>query len=456
MKRIQMAFIASCLAATSNFSYAQESPAIGGGWSGVLKTPGGNLDLIFKIVQEKNTIHVKMDVPAQHAMAIQASKSVLKGDSLVIGFDMMQAIFKGKYVKDSAYFKGVWQQGAISLPINLSKYLIKEPLLSHPQEPKPPYNYNKEDISFENTKAKIKLAGTFTWPKLKRNVPVVILITGSGPQNRDEELMGHKPFLVLADYLTSNDIAVLRFDDRGVGASGGTFSTATSNDFASDVEAAIQYLMKRKEIDVKKIGLIGHSEGGLIAPMVASQSKDVAFVVMLAGPGVKGSEVIALQATAIGKEAGMTPEELKTAGDLNRKIYAIAMRNSVKAADSIKFLMKETGMDDQSIKAQTQSILSPWYRGFLASDPTLYLSKVDCPFFALNGKKDLQVVYKENLAGIEKALVNNKNHQVKAYDGLNHLFQHCASGAPSEYGTIEETMSQEVMSDIGNWILLLK
>lgn len=456
MKNTQIFLLATCLIASNHFTKAQSVAPVNGDWSGILKTPGGNLDLIFKIKQDKQNITVKMDVPAQRAKDLPANKSSLKGDSISIGFSMMQAVYKGVFIKDSAYIRGTWEQAGNVLPLKLTRYEKKVPIMQRPQEPQPPFSYNSEEVKFDNAKAQIKLAGTFTWPKDKNNCPVVILITGSGPQDRNEELMGHKPFLVLADQLSKNGIAVLRFDDRGVGESGGNFSSATTMDFATDVEAAYQYVLTRKEIDPKKIGLLGHSEGGLIAPMVASRNPTINFVVMLAGPGVKGSEVIALQSVALSKAMDMDPIEIKKNDVLNRKIYALALKNAAGADDSIQALLKTAGMADAEAKAQSKAVLSPWFRGFIASDPAVYLSKLTCNVFAINGKKDVQVVYKENLEAIEKNLTHTKSHQTKAYDELNHLFQHAISGAPSEYVSIDETMSPEVLSDITNWILQLK
>jgi hypothetical protein len=295
----------------------------------------------------------------------------------------------------------------------------------------------------------------------------VILITGSGPQNRDEELMGHKPFLVLADWLTRKGFAVLRCDDRGVGKSTGTFATATTLDFADDVSAAIDFLKTQKEIDTTKIGLAGHSEGGLVAPIVASERKDVAFIILLAGPGLTGERILLMQSAIINKKAGLTEKELTSDNLLRTKIYNTIKKNSdnEKAMVKVKALFQsakkknpdEKGLsqlDDNQVGIFIKQCTTPWFRKFLILDPVNYLSKVHCPLLALNGSLDVQVPAKENLEAIEKALIfgGNSHYTVEEIEGANHLFQHAKTGNVDEYGKIEETMSPEVLEKISSWI----
>ena len=298
--------------------------------------------------------------------------------------------------------------------------------------------------------------------------PAVILISGSGAQNRDEELLGHKPFLVIADYLTKNGIAVLRFDDRGTAMSKGNYATATTLDFASDVEAAVQYLLTRKEIDQKKIGLIGHSEGGIIAPMVAAKSKKVSFIILLAGTGIPGDELLLLQQELIGKASGISDEDLKKTKSTNSEVFEMvkkAKNSDQLNVDITEYITKSLKLDSKAkipdgiseseyIAMQMSQITSPWMQFFIKYNPALVLEKVKCPVLALNGDKDMQVPSKVNLDAINKALVKGGNKKVtsKELPNLNHLFQDCKTGAPQEYSEIEQTFSPSALVEILNWI----
>jgi pimeloyl-ACP methyl ester carboxylesterase len=332
-----------------------------------------------------------------------------------------------------------------------------------------PYSYNAEEVTFTNSKANIQLAGTFTFPKREGKFPAVILISGSGPQNRDEELMGHKPFLVLSDYLTKAGIAVLRFDDRGVGQSKGDFKSATTVDFASDVESAIDYLKTRKEILANGIGLVGHSEGGIIAPMVAVQPGKVNYIVLLAGTGIRGDKLLLLQQELVAKASGTKDAEIQQTREVNAGAFEILLKSSSAEAakpDLKRYLSaamkkypddtKPKGMtEDEFIALQLNQITAPWMYFFIRYDPSVALEKVKCPVLALNGEKDLQVPAKVNLPAIEKALKKggNQHFTTRELPGLNHLFQECKTGAPTEYATIEQTFSPVAMGEVAKWIL---
>jgi len=350
--------------------------------------------------------------------------------------------------------------GLFLLPAEEPKPLVRL------QEPKPPYPYHSEDLTFENKTAGITLAGTLTMPASGKKFTAVILITGSGAQNRDEEIMGHKPFLVIADYLTRRGIAVLRYDDRGTALSTGKFSTATTADFATDAESAVAYLKTRKEINPRKIGLMGHSEGGIIAPMVAARSKDVAFIVMLAGTGLRGDEILLLQSELIARASALSEEKIAKSKNLNSLIYnkianskeAITLQEATDIMTTLRNDLDEftpEGMTtDDFIKISVAQMTSPWMQYFLRYDPTPALEQVKCPVLAVNGSKDLQVPAKENLSAISATLKKggNKKVTVKEYPNLNHLFQECATGLPAEYAFIEQTFSPEVLKDLGDWI----
>jgi pimeloyl-ACP methyl ester carboxylesterase len=329
---------------------------------------------------------------------------------------------------------------------------------NRPQEPKKPYPYHEEEVTYKSMEPGITLAGTLTVPKSGGPFPAVVLISGSDAQNRDEELMGHKPFLVLADYLTRRGIAVLRFDDRGVGGSSGDFSSATSENFAQDVMGGVSYLKSRKKINHTQIGLIGHSEGGVIAPMVASISSDIAFIVMMAGTGVNGEEILKLQAELLIRANGTSEELIKENTKVQEMMFDIiktttdkeaAKKKAREALSDIKPIIKDVAL------AQMDSAMTPWMRYFISYEPKTVLEKVKCPVLAINGEKDLQVSPQQNLPEIEKALKAAKNKDFKTIElpGLNHLFQTCKTGSVTEYAQIEETISPTVLELISSWIL---
>ncbi len=377
------------------------------------------------------------------------------------------AVFEGTVKPDWNEIEGQWKQGGTTLPLIL-KRTEKVEELKRAQEPKKPYPYLEEEVTYENKKAGIKLAGTLTLPPSAGPHPAVILITGSGPEDRNETVYGHKPFLVLADYLTRRGIAVLRVDDRGVGGSTGVESESTSLDFAGDVLSGAAYLKSRKEIDPKKIGLIGHSEGGIIAPLVASLApEEIAFIVMMAGTGLTGEEIVQLQGALIAKAEGVSDEEIAKSHKIQETIFSVMKQEKDPdvAAAKIRQLTKDMrdAMTEEEKKqltpevqeAQIKRLFTPWFRYFLTYDPKPALKKVKCPVLVLNGEKDLQVPPKENLKAIEAALKagGNTNYTIKELPGLNHLFQTAKTGSPMEYMKIEETISPSALAAMGDWIL---
>jgi len=461
MKRITLILLTNIFCLTI---FGQD---ISGQWNGALKVQGTQLRIVFNITKTENGINSTMDSPDQGAKGIPTTSTNFENSILKITIANAKIEYEGILGKDNNIV-GTFKQGGQSFPVNLSKEIIEKEKLLRPQEPTKPYPYYSEDITFENKKAGINLAGTLTLPKKDGVFPVVILISGSGPQNRDEELLGHKPFLVLSDYLTKNGIAVLRFDDRGTALSKGDFKTATSADFATDVEAGIDYLKTRKEINKKKIGLIGHSEGGLIAPMVASKSKDVSFIVLLAGTGIKGDKLLLLQQKLIGKASGISDDDLQKSELINRKAFDIVNKsNNLEQlrTDLTKYIKqqlkdnpnaeKPSGMsDDDFVNLQVKQIANPWMQYLIKYNPAPTLEKVKCPVLAINGGKDLQVPPKENLDAIKKALTKggNKNIKTKELPNLNHLFQECKTGSPSEYAKIEQTFSPIALIEILKWV----
>jgi len=333
--------------------------------------------------------------------------------------------------------------------------------VNRPQHPKEPYPYREEFVTVENSKADCTLAGTLTLPKEAGKYPAVVLISGSGPQDRDETLLGHKPFLVIADHLTRQGVAVLRFDDRGIGESTGDFASATSFDFATDVFQLVKFLKKHKEINPDRIGLIGHSEGGLIAPMVAAKLPGkLAHVVLLAGTGIDGAAILESQSRAMSEASDKaTPEEIEEGMEALNKIVQ-AIKDGL-ADDDVEKLIKEMAADEEdadeaaAMTAGMDQMTTPWFRYFIKYDPIPALKKTTCPVLALNGDKDLQVLADLNLPAIEQALKDSGNDDFRCVSlpGLNHLFQECETGSPLEYQSIEETFSIKALEEISDWVL---
>lgn len=337
------------------------------------------------------------------------------------------------------------------------------------QEPSKPYPYISEEVTFQNAESSITLAGTLTLPSKNGNFPAVILITGSGPQNRDEEFSGHRPFLVLSDHLTRNGIAVLRYDDRGVGKSTGDFKSATTVDFATDVASAVGYLKTRNEINKERIGLMGHSEGGIVAPMVAAESNEVSFIVLLAAPGVEIRKVLMLQQELIPRALGASESDVQKSIAISEKGFQMIITSHDRQAlkkdlaklieenfDDMPAVLRPPNMTkEQTIAMQSEYLSSPWYQNLLRYDPAPTLSKVTCPVLAINGEKDIQVTPRENLVGIRDALKKGGNLNVTTQElmNLNHLFQECETGSLTEYDKIEQTFAPIALTTISDWIL---
>jgi fermentation-respiration switch protein FrsA (DUF1100 family) len=445
-------------------------PDISGQWNGMLSIQGIKLRLVFNISKlSDDTYTATMDSPDQGAKDIPVSAVTYKNKQVKLSVSSAGITYEGT-LGDDNIIKGTFKQSVNTFPMDLAKEMAIKKEKRKPQDPTQPYPYRSEDVTYENKKDGITLSGTLTLPQSEGIYSAVILISGSGPQNRDSELLGHRPFLVISDFLTRNGIAVLRFDDRGTGASKGNFQAATSMDFASDVEAGIEYLLTRKEIAKTKIGLIGHSEGGLIAPIVATNSENVAFIVLLAGPGIPGDQILLLQQELIARASGTSESDIQKSKRDNQKVFAIIGKvsdNEQLKTDLTQHINEIVDRDlnpqlpsgmtkDDFVSMQISQLTSPWMRFFLTYDPRPTLKRVKCPVFALNGEKDLQVPPKENLSAIKTSLEKgkNKNFTTRELAGLNHLFQECTNGAPSEYAVIEQTFAPSVMEEVLKWIKL--
>jgi pimeloyl-ACP methyl ester carboxylesterase len=457
-----------CVMAPSLVLAAQPA-GFAGDWAGALEVGGAKLRLVFHFQEAAGAWSGTIDSIDQGANGIPIGTVTVDGAKLHCDLPAIRGSYEGTLSDDGAGITGTWSQGGMSLPLNLVRgdaSSMKGP--NRPQEPRPPLPYSSEDVTFPGPGG-ITLAGTLTAPKGAGPFPAVLLITGSGPEDRDETVFNHRPFLVLSDHLTRHGLAVLRVDDRGVGKSGGTYATATSEDFAQDAMAAVGYLKSRKDVDATRIGLVGHSEGGIIAPMVATRSGDVAFIVLMAGVGVPAEDLMTRQSALIMKANGATDTMIQDNQDAQRKMFDIvrAEKNPAAAEPKLRAVgdaliaklaaenpsMGEAGR--ASIEGSIVMVNSPWFRYWLTLDPAATLRRVKQPVLALNGSLDLQVDSKQNLPAIEHALREGGNQDVTASElpGLNHLFQTATTGSPAEYAAIEETMAPSAMKAISDWIL---
>jgi hypothetical protein len=433
---------------------AAGAQTVEGNWQGTLDVGAMKLRLGLHVSKTGTGWKSTFDSIDQAANGLPVATTTVDGAALHFEMPAMHISYDGKLSADGAQIAGTFTQGA-PFPLTF-KRVDKVEEVKRPQTPKAPFPYDAIEVTYENRLG--KLAGTLTVPRGAGPFPAAILITGSGPQNRDEELFGHKPFWVIADYLSRRGIAVLRLDDRGVGGSTGKSSNETLDDMVTDVLSGVDFLKSRKEIDGRKIGLIGHSEGGIVGPLAASKSGDVAFVVMLAGTGVTGEQVMYKQAELINKSAGTPDAAIAYNRALQEAIFAAARGSADEAAALEKFRAawnKEHGSDPgPELERQVKGIMSPEMRSFTFFDPAEALRKVKCPVLALNGSRDLQVPPSQNLPAIKAALQagGNKDFQTVEIPGLNHLFQTCQNCTVGEYGTLEETFSPEALDMIGNWI----
>ncbi len=479
MKKIFVAVLTFC------FIFQLNAQDITGSWVGLIPAGGTKLHLVFNIKKKSDTSYTStFDSPDQNAFGIACSSTYKKADSLFIGIALIGGGYKGVWDgKDS--ISGTYKQGGGKISLNLKRItdagkteLAKDPVRL--QTPKPPYGYYSEEVGYDNTGKSLHYGATFTRPEGSGKYPAVIIISGSGTQDRDGTMMGHKPYWVLADYLTKNGIAVLRVDDRGAGKSslGDDINSKTSLDFSYDVEASLNYLETRADVDKKHVGLIGHSEGGIIAPMVAARRKDVAFIVLWGGPGISGAQILTGQSAFELKKNGLDSTSIqafktlqlqildlfagsKTDAELDQKIQTVFEEwKKAQPQKTLDALLDALNIRDDALqnafKTYNAMYNSGWLRFFISYNPEVALSKVKCPVLAINGEKDMQVLAGENLGRIKEVLTKsgNKDFEVKAIPGLNHLLQTANTGDVSEYETIPETMSPVAMNIICTWIKL--
>lgn len=427
-------------------------------WGGKLETgKDRSITIVFRIWQENDTIKACMDSPNQGVKDIPADSVSIRGNVVYISIDSFKISFKGSFnAKDTSIF-GNFSQGKFNQDIVLKPYKV-----NRPQEPKMPYPYKEIEVRFENKS--ITLAGTITMPEGKGPFPAVVLISGSGPQDRNEEVFSHKPFWVIADYLTRNGFAVLRYDDRGTAKSTGVYKTAQLEDFAGDAFAAFEFLKKYPEVNPAKTGLLGHSEGGMIAPLLASRHPDIAFIIMMAGPGVRGDELLLLQSELIYKNAKVPPSVINNDQETKRKVFAniFSETDTARLRINIKKIyskvnesdLLQLGIKRSQIDVIVKQYISPEMLSIIRFDPCPVLQKVKCPVLALNGDKDMQVPSKQNLKAIQTCMAEagKTNVTTKELWYLNHMFQSATTGAVSEYSEIEETVSLMALEAMSEWL----
>ncbi|RMG46776.1 MAG: alpha/beta hydrolase [Acidobacteria bacterium] len=477
---VKLVFAAAAILVAPAPAIAGGEPAadLAGTWSGALDVGGVRLRLVLHLERTPEGGYTgTMDSLDQGANGLELAAVTLDGSEFSFTVPVASARYEGRLSEDARRIEGRWLQSGLELPLAFERS-EEPPKLSRPQEPRPPYPYRTADVRFPSSEG-VTLAGTLTLPPGEGPHPAAVLLSGSGPQDRDETVFGHRPFLVLSDALTRRGIAVLRFDDRGVGASTGDFAAATSEDFARDAAAAVAFLRGQKTIDPARIGLVGHSEGALVAAMTAAEREDVAFVVLIAGPGVTGADLLVEQTARLAAAAGAAPEEVDKARAFEREAVDLVLgargTDAAAARERLASLLAERlaemppdqrramglpehGATEGAIRrfaeAQAAQLFSPWFRFFLAYDPASDLKKIRCPVLAVSGELDLQVPPDQNLPAIAAALAEAPadDWTVAQLPGLNHLLQTAATGSPAEYSRIEETISPTALDVIGGWI----
>jgi Dienelactone hydrolase and related enzymes len=440
-----------------------------GKWLGTLEVVGNKLRLVFNIKQEADKLSATMDSPDQGVKDIGCGDVVVKNDSLYIAVPMMQGGFKGK-IADTKTIQGVLNQGPMAMPVVLAKQ-EEGSGLKRPQTPKPPYNYMSEDVVYTNADKSIQYGATITIPKGEGPFPALLLINGSGQQNRNSEIFEHQLFAVVADYLTNKGYMVLRVDDRGIGKTTGSLVGVTTEDFVKDAKVSLEYLRSRKEADKKKIGLYGHSEGGLIAEIIAAQDKQLDFVLLVAAPGMPVAEMMMEQNDAYLKSLGVPVATREAYINLYRRTiaavpgddYRLPLRMEAAVMDWKSAMPQQTVADvlamanatsvEQLVSSSLQNFSTPWTKQFFKYDPGTYLERIEAKVLAINGAEDIQVIAASNLAAIDAKLDKKaKVHSVKSLNGLNHLLQTCKVCTVAEYKELEETMSPIALKTVGDWL----
>jgi len=433
--------------------------AIVGIWEGKLQYPGFESRIVFVITASPDgTFGARMLKPDESDDEVPVSRTIIRDPQVRLQVDSVSGCFEGELSSPGKVMMGQWNQGRWSQALVLQKVpeIVR---LRRPQTPVPPYPYEELDMTFVNTEAEARLTGTLTLPRTGGPFPAVVLIPGGGAHDRDYSILRHRPFLVLADYLTRHGIAVLRFDERGVGASTGDRSQATSADYAEDVLAAVDALRSHEQVDPNRIGLIGHSEGGTIAAIAAARDRGIAFIVMLGAPGLPGKEYHLQFEESTARSLGQSEEAIAARRSFQERILSVVLEEKDPAVAEARLhrLYQELSpsMPEANVQAGIKRLLSPWFRFNLIHDPGATLQTIRCPVLALIGEKDVQVPPAGNLEAIRQALQagENRNYQVEELPRLNHFLQTAPTGSPAEYGKIEETIAPAALKLICTWIL---
>ena len=416
-----------------------------------------DIRLVLKLMQDSaGQWSGTLQSPEQSKTVFAVDELTVSGDSLSFEVLDMETAYQGVYSADSHAVIGRFTQRGFKLPMKLLQGEDADLLYKRPQRPRPPFPYYTEEVKIVNRESGDTLAGSLTRPKEKGKYPVVVLISGSGPEDRDETVFAHKPFLLLADYLTRKGFAVLRCDDRGTGASTGDYSTATPDDFASDIRAEVKYLRSRKDIARKQVGLLGHSEGGIIAPMVAASDRKISFIILMAAPAIDLFDLLLAQDSIAAKAEGSKRKEIDEMITTNTRLFDIvkSSADSLEAARRMVDYLDSAGASDREIEASLRQLGTPWMRWYIGYDPAVHLKSLRCPVLALNGEKDVQVPAELNLPKIAEVLTASGNvpYSTVVCPGLNHLFQPCVKCNGSEYVDLETTMDPIVLQTIGEWM----
>ncbi|PUZ24261.1 hypothetical protein GA0116948_107150 [Chitinophaga costaii] len=468
-----IAFMLALLTGAAAMAQKDPQPDITGNWYSVLNVNGHKLRINLILQKKSDTSYSgQLLSPDQMKTGLPLTRAALHGDTLFLEVATANARFEGVWDYRASAYIGSYKQNGLSLPTGFSRTetSVQDIQPNRPQNPKPPFNYVVQEVLIPNDSARLTLAGTFTRPSRNKRYPVVVMITGSGPQDRDETVFGHKPFWIIADQLTRDGVAVLRYDDRGVGASTGAYGTAGIADFASDAKAAIAYLRTRPDVDVNHIGLLGHSEGGNILQVVAADNPQVAFAISLSGPGVKGEDMMLKQNELVYRSIGAPDtvvnnrlSNMKALFDIvttqtekdiiKQQLTAEATKQYAALSPEDKAKMPEA----QYVVSIVTSLMSPEMSSILRFDPAAYLPRIHCPFLAIGGSRDVQVDADQNLKGMEAELRKggNKKLTIRKFDGLNHLLQECQECTVGEYKTLEQSISPTVVDFISNWVTLL-
>lgn len=448
------------------FPALAQAPPLAGNWAGTLEVGSARLRLVLHVATGDSGLTAKIDSVDQGAMGLPVTTITQQGTQVRLELRSLMASYEGRVSKDGGEISGEWRQGGAALPLVFKR---SEAGLARPQEPKKPYPYHEDEVFVENKAGGVRLAGTLTLPNGKGPFPAVMLLTGSGAQDRNEAVFGHRPFLIVADHLTRQGIAVLRCDNRGIGGSTGNLANATYEELAGDAQAGVEFLKSRKEINARQIGLAGHSEGASIGMIAASRSAEVAFLVLLAGPGVGGEQLLYEQSRIIATVPGGSERAVALNRKLQETMFGVIKRETNREAaekklgEAIKAFGASLSDEDRqaspalmtAAERQIPATLTAAFRSLLLFDPVPVLAKLKCPVLVLSGELDVQVPPKQNLPPIAAALEagGSRDYAIVKVRGLNHLFQTAQTGSVLEYAKIEETFAPAALNVLSNWIL---